>query len=289
MTPVQRRMIEAAGEVMPTDRPGFLHAALCQLGLPRRRMDGETFERTSGNASIRLRAGELWDGRAWVSQPLPYGVKPRLALVHVSSEAVRTRNPVVEVGSSIREFLGRLGLGAGGREYSRFQQQMRALAAVEMRLGIGAKTLKAQPIKEFDAWLHPTGAQRTLWPGTITLSPDFFDGLVAAAVPLDPRALAALRHSSLSMDTYTWLAHRLHRVRAPGERVSWEALQGQFGQEYAEAKVFNRDMRKALRDALVVYRDARLEEVPGGVLLRPSPPPVPKLVVGVVTVDKSGG
>ena len=289
LTPVARRLVEAGGEVLsaPTDRPSFLHAVLCQVGLPRRKVEGDTFERRSGNASLRVKAGELWDGRTqeWVPQPLPYGTRPRLALVHVSSEAVRTRNPVVEVGHSTREFLGRLGIDAGGREHAAFLRQMRALAACEMRLGIGPATLRVQPIDDFAAWLHPTGNQRTLWPGTITLAPRFFETLQDAAVPLDPRAIGALSHSALQLDIYTWLAHRLHRVRTPqGERVSWAALREQFGAEYADPRNFKREMRRALAAVFSVYPDARVEEVPGGLVLKPSRPPVPRLQAPVASV-----
>ena len=111
--------------------PDFLHAGLCQVGLPRSQVKSLTFERTSGKASLLLEAGKLWDGakNEWVQQPLPYGTRPRLALVHVSTEAVRTQNPAVEVGRSAREFLIRLGIDTGGREYRSFSAQMRALAA----------------------------------------------------------------------------------------------------------------------------------------------------------------
>ena len=42
--------------------PQFLHAVLCQLGLPRNPTLQRTFERRSGRASLRLQAGELFDG-----------------------------------------------------------------------------------------------------------------------------------------------------------------------------------------------------------------------------------
>ena len=76
------------------------------------------------------------------------------------------------------------------------------------------------------------GNQHTLWPGTIELSERFFNTLSEHAVPLDYRALAALRHSSLALDTYTWLAHCLWRVARPqGVKVSWRNLRDQFGLE----------------------------------------------------------
>jgi hypothetical protein len=40
----------------------------------------------------------------------------------------------------------------------------------------------------------------------IELTPKFFASLTEFAVPLDARALAALKHSALALDVYTWLA-----------------------------------------------------------------------------------
>lgn len=289
LTPILGRMIETADAIAsgePPDRIDYLHSVLCQVGLPRSRADGLTFERTSGNTSLLVEAGKLWNGKEWVQQSLPYGTRPRLALVHISSEAIRTKSRVVEIGSSVRDFLLKLGADTGGHEYQRFQGQMKALAACRMTLGVGLTTVDAKPIERFEAWLHATGRQATLWPGTLELSQRFYDTLRELAVPMDPRSLAALRHSALALDTYTWLAHRLHRVRQPGgTKVSWANLRDQFGQEYSDPKNFKKEMAKALKAVLAVYPDAQVEDVPGGVLLRPSPPPIPKAMVRVGKAD----
>jgi len=286
------RIIRLSGEIAekPAERPDFLHAGLCQVGLPRSQVKSLTFERTSGKASLLLEAGKLWDGakNEWVQQPLPYGTRPRLALVHVSTEAVRTQNPAVEVGRSAREFLIRLGIDTGGREYRSFSAQMRALAACHMSLGYGQDTLSAKPIKRFSTWLSQSEATPSLMPGVIELTPEFFESLTQFAVPLDPRALGALKHSALALDVYAWLAHRLHRVKpVTGNFLSWENLKQQFGQEYGDVKDFKREMTKTLRLVHTVYPDARIEKINGGIRLLPSPSPIPKTIVSVLKVGKS--
>lgn len=279
MTPIQRRLTAPAE---PVENPGYLHTVLAQCGMPRRKVAGDSYERTNGNVSLLMTAGKLWDERAkaWQPQPLPYGTRPRLALIHISAEAVRKRSPEVEVGHSVRDFLTRLAIGTNGREYATFQRQMRALAACEMRLGMGADTIMdAAPIKRFRAWHTAPEGQRTLWPGTVTLTGDFYDSLLDAAVPLDMSAVARLKHSALALDVYAWLAHRLRRVRSPvGERVSWLALQAQFG-EYRNVKDFRREAMEALAAVQAVYRGARVEPIRGGLRLLSSPPPVPELIV----------
>jgi len=118
LPPITARIIRLASQIeeRPPERPDYLHSVLCQVGLPRRKIVGNTFERTNGNASLLIEAGKLWNGKEWMLQPLPYGTRPRLALVHLSSEAVRTKSALIEVGHSVREFLLRLEISTGGED-----------------------------------------------------------------------------------------------------------------------------------------------------------------------------
>lgn len=293
-TPVSRlesRILVANTEISlsPPDRADFLHTVMCQVGLPRKRTDSRIFERQSGHVSILLEAGKLWNGAEWIERPLPYGTVPRLVMVHVSSEAIRTRQRRIEVGDSMRQFLLSLGMQTSGGErggYAALRKQMEALAACRLTLGMHNEgrvvTVDAKPIKRFEAWLQHDGTQHTLWPGVLELSEDFYSTLAEHAVPLDYRALAALRHSSLALDVYTWLAHRLCRVKpVNGTKLSWENLRDQFGQEYRTSKNFKHEFRHALHQVCAVYPDARLEEVMGGLVLYPSRPPLAPTAVSL--------
>ena len=207
LTHAQQRII-AAGVMIaqePPDRTDFLHTVMCQVGLPRSATNTRTFERESGHVSIFIEAGRLYNGRRWVEQPLPYGTIPRLVMVHLSSEAIRTQSRRIEVGDSMRQFLQTLGMGDGGGPrgaYTAVRKQVEALAACRLSIGLQAEgkvvTVDAKPIRKFEAWLHEDGAQQTLWPGVMELSPEFYETLARHAVPLDYRALAALKHSALA-------------------------------------------------------------------------------------------
>lgn len=290
VTRTQERLIVAGDRIRhePPDRADFLHTVMCQVGLPRRRTDAKTFERHSGHVSVLLEAGKLWNGRDWIEQPLPYGTTPRLVMVHVSSEAIRTQNRRIEVGDSMRQFLTTLGMQTNGGArggYTMFKRQMEALAACRLTLGMQAEgrvvTVDAKPIKRFEAWLQHDGSQQTLWPGVLELTQDFYATLAEHAVPLDYRALSALKHSALALDIYTWLAHRLCRVRQPqGIKLSWDNLRDQFGQEYGTSKDFKKEYRHALHQVRVVYPDARVEETIGGLVLHESRPPLTPTTVG---------
>jgi hypothetical protein len=264
--------------------PQFLHAVLCQLGLPRNSTTSRTFERTSGRASLSLQAGRMFDGMKWVDQPLPSGTRPRLVLINLCSEAVRTRSADVNIGGSVREFLRRLNIDTGGESMAQFRKQMMALSSCHMTLALvtpkGPAQVDAKPIDAFQAWHTDEDGQQTLWPGYIRLTGKFFESLMEHAVPLEPQAIGQLQNSAFALDIYSWLAHRLCRVRErDGVMLSWAALKGQFGQEYSDTKNFKRKFMGALRKATDAYKDARIETVKGGLKLLPSSPPVKRSMV----------
>ena len=197
-------------------------------------------------------------------------------------------------GGTGQQFINRLGMSTGGGKrggYGTLQKQMAALAACRLNMGMRSNdrvvTVDAKPIRRFEAWLHHDGSQHTLWPGVIELSQDFYDTLTEHAVPLDYRALAAIKHSALALDVYTWLAHRLCRIRkSDGVKVSWQNIRDQFGQEYATSKDFKREFRDTLRQVWLVYPSAQVEETIGGIHLWPSRPPIQKTRVSMSSAAK---
>ena len=284
---IQNRIIGAAVDIWQDDplEIVYQHSLFCQVALPRSRPEGRVFERAYRNGSICLEAGKLWDGTKWLEQPLPAGPKPRLVLCHLNSEAVKTRCPVVEVDRSARKFMERLGLNTdGGSTYNLFKREMKALAACRMTLGFGGTehpvTVDAKPIRRFEAWLAHEGGQPTLWPGVIELSREYFESLLEHAVPLDPRAVSALAHSAMALDAYSFLARRLYTLEKP-VKVTWRQFHAQFGHEFTDWRNFKQRFIPALHAALAVYPSAKVEEVTGGLLLRPSLPPVHRESVAV--------
>ena len=263
----------------------FMHSVLCQVGLPRSKVDGHEFTRRQGAAWICVQAGYLDEGDGQVLQPVPYGPMPRLALAWVSTYALRHNTREVPIGDSASDFLRQLGKTTSGGArggYSSLRTQIHALAACRLQLGYKGRTYNGQAVEQFDAWLTgKASGQRALWPGLMVLSEGYFQELKAHGVPLDNRALMALKGSALALDVYTWLAHRLHRLDARGQWLSWNQLFGQFGQEFTGMRPLN-DFQKvfkaALRDALAVYPAAHVKLNASGLQMLPSPPPVGKSV-----------
>ena len=55
----------------------FIHALLCQVALPRKKVAEREFMRRCGKAWVYVQAGNLDLGCGPVPQPVPYGVQPR--------------------------------------------------------------------------------------------------------------------------------------------------------------------------------------------------------------------
>ncbi len=109
---------------------GFIAKFLVQTTLPHRRQPGSQYTRTDGHFTLRITdvggAG------------LPYGSYPRLILIWMTSEAIRTSSRELELGASLSRFMAELGLQATGGHWGtipRFRDQMQRLigAAISTR------------------------------------------------------------------------------------------------------------------------------------------------------------
>jgi len=300
LTIIQKRIIETAVTVntdpASIENASFLHSTLCQLGMPRKQIKERFFERRSGSAHLRLTAGVLWNGKEWIEKPVPYGVPPRMIMIYLCSEAIKSGKTMIDVGDSLHEFMFRLGRLSndednalsgkkriGGRTYAIFREQVEALAACELAIGVGNAenhtTIKVNPIDEFNSWLTNTGKEPGLWSGHICLSEKFFQSLGSHAVPIDTRTLKSIQHSPLAIDIYTWLVYRLCQIKdRNGIKLTWHNLKEQFGQEYRDVKDFKKDFSNALKQVTAVYQDAKIESCFGGLRFYNSPPPIPRKV-----------
>jgi Plasmid encoded RepA protein len=317
-TPIQRRIMEAAAfAVENPDSPQeilYQHSALCQTFLPYRDPgdDARTWERNNGTVHLDIAAGKAMHPvkNRLVPVGLPFGAKARLVLMHINQLALRSGSPEIEVENTFTRFVSHgLGLTSKGRTIRTVKDQLARLATSRITIGTvkngEALTTQGQIVTAFNIWFPKNENQRVFWPSTLHLSLDYFVGLQTHAVPLDQQHIAALAHSPMALDIYAWLAQRLHRIPT-GKPValSWPVLFLQFGQSYSgknATKNFRQDFRKALKQVLNVYREARIDDAPAkaarltfksgdtlpdwtsppaeGLTLHHSPPPVkPRLI-----------
>jgi hypothetical protein len=281
----QQRLLDTSTAIRnaPPDRINFLHAVQCQCGIPYKN-PGEgvlEWDRKQGHASLRIEAGSAIDPSTgdFKRLGLPYGEKPRLVLIHLATEAVRTSCPVVDVEESMTAFARSLGLETNGRQLRSLKDQLARLAAATVRMGVvedgRAVQVNTQFVSAFDLWFPKQADQRVLWPSTVRLSEEYFQSLGQHAVPLDHRAVAALASSSMALDVYVWLAQRLHRIApARPQFIPWTALHEQFGQGFARIRDFRRGFLQTLHHVESAYPGARMAADDGGLTLTNSPPPV---------------
>lgn len=235
--------------------------AICSLPYNRQPLDVREWERKQGKMSLKVVAGQLMspENGAWVDQPLPYGSRSRLLLLHTCSEAIRQNSPVIQIEDSLTGFIRSMGFAVtGGKNGSlnAFKNQVNALAACSMRIGVWdgdrAKTINTQPFSSIDVWFPTKPDQRMLWPSTVTLSQEFFSTLTKHALPVNIHAVKAFAGSSRKLDLLFWMGYRLHTLNKT-LNISWDALREQFGAGYARDNNFRRDFAREITEIKEVF------------------------------------
>jgi hypothetical protein len=187
VTPTTKRLIDAHADIIdgPADDIAFSHTVLTQCSLPYRPTAERVWIRNQGKVSLLIEAGHAQhpDTGKWVDLPLPHGEKPRLVMLHLNGEALRTGSPIIDVEGSLTAFVRALGIDTNGRNLRNLRDQASRLAAAHVTFGIGRDTIKADVIRQFRIW--DDARQKVLWPKVVRLDPEYFNSLTKHAVPLD--------------------------------------------------------------------------------------------------------
>lgn len=283
LSPAKRRLFDLH---TPDTEEGIIyqHSVLCQTCLPYRNPGDENrrWRAKNGFLTLEVDAGRAFDARVgdFVDVGLPYGPKPRLVLYHLNAEALRTRSPLIELEKNLSAFVKRtLGLAGHGRNILSVREQLTRLAASDFRIGKSdadnSITVHGRILNGLKLWTPQDLRKRVLWPAQVQFSQEYFDSLMSHAVPLNEAAMGRLAHNAMALDTYAWLAQRLHRIeRSKSVMVSWGSLAQQFGSGYAQVREFRRVFKRTLAQVKVVYPDAKFELSEAGMRLEQSKPPV---------------
>ena len=281
------RVVEAAAS-WATDEDigtGYMYSGWCQTALPHKRPsnDAAIWKLETDSMTLLVEPGlrVTSDGNP-VHVGVPFGAIARLILIYLQSEALRTGSRDVELGGSLRAFLGRLGISVGGKTTKLVREQAERISRCRLTFHAGrhgGSLLVNQNIVDVAMFIDGSldSGQCTLFVETARLGETFFHQLKKHAVPLDETAIKHIRNSSMALDVYCWLAYRLHALTA-AKPLSWAALAGQFGAGIKLRKHFKPAFLESLALAQAVYRDAKVEVTETGLLLHPSQPPVRKLL-----------
>jgi len=284
---LDREVVEAAATYLSDEDGGvgFLYSGWCQAVLPHKRLpDDEGWQIKGERVSLIVEPGMRLgpnDGKP-IPVGVPFGSRARLILLYLQSEALRAGNREVRLGRSLRDWFGRMGINAGGKDIRGVREQAERISRCRLtfHIHVGERIgLLNQSIVETAMFVSSGDqAQGSLFAEVARLSESFFQQLQRHPVPLEDAALRAIANNSMAIDIYCWLAYRLHAL--PGPRpVSWAALKAQFGRGVNRMYHFTERFIPNLHLALAVYPAARIDIEDRGLLLHPSKPPVaPKLI-----------
>jgi hypothetical protein len=295
-TAKQQQLIDTAVEIManPTqiDRDhAFMARQLVQATLPHRDPGKvEAWQRTNGNLTLVIRPG--WDSKKQCSVGYPYGTVPRLLLFWLITEAVRTRRRLIYPGNTMPGFMRELSMnpdngspGAKRSDAHRLREQMLRLfqASISFEINEGNAVTGSTEWRNMDVvtgsktwWDFREPAQGAPFESVIELGEKFYEAIISDPVPIDLRALRALKRSPLALDLYAWVTYRAFTVTQAGKPafIPWAGLAAQIGGDYGDLKDFRKKAIASLQKVKTVYPALRLGDAQGGFVLRPSAPAV---------------
>jgi len=240
----------------PRRRILYMPEFLTSLTLPHSRVEGAKYTRVNGNRKLSLLAAH--------DSGLPYGIYPRLALIHLTTEALLCRQRTFYVGTSANDFLAQMGVHDSGGERgtaTRAREQLRRLCLTLFAYHDTSQD-KGDNIVVADKWVS--------WPGhgmQVTLGENFFSMASQSSVPLDPAIVNSLRRSPLALDAYAWLTYRVKTLKRETV-VPWRSLEIQFGADYTHARNFRLKFRRALAAIQELWIGVEVEPLEKGLLVR---------------------
>ncbi|WNZ66231.1 replication protein RepA (plasmid) [Myxococcus sp. MxC21-1] len=294
---IRQKPVVDAGEL------GFITNLFVQTSLPHRDVSwtatGEpvtAWTRRNGLFSLTIQNGQVFNEATKRHEyvGLPFGTYARLLFAWLGTEAVRTQSPRIGLGGSFGAFMRNLQIprsgGPKGSEAALRNQLHRITRAslsweyagpvprgATQRVDAGQRIF---PIESHAVFWDPNNPDRhSTWESELTLNQVFFEHLVRHHVPVDMRVIRTLAQANapLAMDIYVWLTSRMFTLQRATPMIPWPKLMEQMGSTHRNPSEFAREFKEHATKVLVLYPDAHLLYVKGGVRLKPSPTHVPVL------------
>ena len=276
---VARQAVEAAALVLADEenRLGITHAGFAMTSLPHKRIEAPFWKRHGSRTTLLVESGRNREGDL---VGVPYGSIARLILLYLQTEAVRTGSPEVELGRSMKAWMTRMSLSAGGKTYQLVGEQARRISGCKLTFFTDLANAELRSNGAFvQSSISLAGVADSdkpmLWQDNVRLDDGFWRSLKDHPVPVREEALRAIGTRSFAIDVYIWLAYRLHVLKKP-TAITWAAIHAQFGAGFRLVRQVKPTFLEALQMALAVYPEARVEVEEQGVILHPSLPAVPR-------------
>jgi len=275
----ERMLVEAAYRVLAEDaeKIGFTYSGFALTSLPHKPQKETVWRREGHNVVLLVESGR---DRSGAPVGLPYGSYARFILLFLQSEAVRTGSREIELGRSMRVWLGTMGLSIGGTTYRMVGEQARRISACRLQFFTdrdGKELMRHGGFVDGSiSMAGVSGDQPGFWQDRVLLNEEFYRALREHPVPVSESALRAIGPRSMAIDIYIWLAYRLHAVRRDVE-VGWPALHSQFGSGFQLIRKFRSHFIECLELAVAAYPDAQVSIGERGLVLHHSRPAIAKL------------
>jgi hypothetical protein len=259
-----------------SDAMAFMARNMVMATLPHRKVKGNEFVRKNGDFILTMLAPSAIG--------LPYGSIPRLLSAWVTTEAVQTKSQVLELGDSLSYFMRQLDMEVTGGvrgTITAFKEQARrffacSFSAYSMNERRSAEMGFRVADDSIFWWDNPNPEQAGLWSSNVKLTERFFKEVTERPVPIDMRAISALKKSPLALDIYCWSTYRASYIRAK-TTVPWDKLALQFGSDYTRLRAFKAAFVDELKKVQTLYNGLNFEPTEDGLVLKPSPTHIRKL------------
>ena len=264
----------------------FMARPFVQATLPHRDPGNKPeWIRRNGELTLSIRSG-------WQDNPLtgeresigiPFGTIPRLFLFWLTREAKRYGKREIELGSSLNDFMRKIGLNTNGggirSDSKRLRDQLNRLLKAAISI--------EQNTKHNHAWLNMNITScGNLWKlkefdnfrkidiipeGTIRLNEEFFSAITSSAIPLDERIITEIKQSPLALDLYAWLNYRAHTQSSFNNSlvISWQQIFDQCGSEYSDMRDFTKKAKNVIQKIQILTPSFKVEFLRGRLKIMP--------------------
>ena len=218
VAPSQRRLVEIASEVLADEaqRMGITYSGFCLTGFPHKKLpDDAAWEKTGHNVTLLVEPGRLKTGPGPAQLVgVPFGARARIIMIYLQTQSIRTGSREVQLGRSMRDWMGRMGLAVGGETARALRDQARRISACHIRFfwsaidGDGRRGdgfSNGSIVRDGLFFREESDDQGALFEDTVTLDEAFFTVLRSHPVPLLESAIRQLKEKSLALDIYIWL------------------------------------------------------------------------------------
>ena len=172
---------------------GFMARSLVQATMPHRKVFTNEFSRTNGVYTLTILAPTKFG--------LPYGTIPRLLISWVTTEAVRTKQREIVLGSSLSGFMERFNLvPTGGKcgSITRLKEQVIRLFSSTISCSYDGKNVSAELgfriADRHMLWWDPKHHSQTdFWDSSVTLTEAFFNEITSRPIPVNMDSLKVLK------------------------------------------------------------------------------------------------